>query len=105
MAPNPKQPKPKNEVVAGEKGVPCIFYPSGTCRRDPCPYVHDKEAQPKPKPKAKAAAVPIVPSAFALSSVFPTGANAVKSTASSFMPKLFKTVVAATASAGLDRFS
>ena len=88
---------PKNEVVAGEKGVPCIFYPSGTCRRDPCPYVHDKEAQPKPKPKAKAAAVPIVPSAFALSSVFPTGANAVKSTVSSFMPRLFKTVVAATA--------
>ena len=88
---------PKNEVVAGEKGVPCIFYPSGTCRRDPCPYVHDKEAQPKPKPKAKAAAVPIVPSAFALSSVFPMGANAVKSTVSSFMPRLFKTVVAATA--------
>ena len=39
----------------------------------------------------------IVPSAFALSSVFPTGANAVKSTVSSFMPRLFKTVVAATA--------
>ena len=66
---------PKNEVVAGEKGVPCIFYPSGTCRRDPCPYVHDKEAQPKPKPKPKAAAVPIVPSAFALSSVFPTSCS------------------------------
>ena len=30
---------------------------------------HDKEAQPRPKPKAKAAAGPIVPSAFALSSV------------------------------------
>ena len=88
---------PKNEVVAGEKGVPCIFYPSGTCRRDPCPYVHDKEAQPKPKPKAKAAAVPIVPSAFALSSVLPTGANAAKSAMNSFMPRLFKTIVAATA--------
>ena len=88
---------PKNEVVAGEKGVPCIFYPSGTCRRDPCPYVHDKEAQPKPKPKAKAAAVPVVPSAFALSSVLPTGANAAKSAMNSFMPRLFKTIVAATA--------
>ena len=53
---------------------------------------HDKEAEPRPKPKAKAAAVPIVPPAFALSSVFPTGANAVKSTVSSFMPRLFKTV-------------
>ena len=46
--------KDKKEVVAGERGTPCLFYPSGTCRRDPCPFVHDPAAKTKPKAKPKA---------------------------------------------------
>ena len=41
--------KDKREVVAGEKGTPCLFYLSGTCRRDPCSFVHDPAAKSKPK--------------------------------------------------------
>ena len=79
--------------------VPDVRITAGRSRGflEPHPYVHDKDAQPIPKPKPKAAAVPVVPSAFALSSVLPTGANAAKSTMNSFMPRLFKTIVAATA--------
>ena len=44
------------KIVAGEKGYPCLFYPSGTCRRDPCPYVHDAASAPKAKAKPKASA-------------------------------------------------
>lgn len=39
-APKAKSSPYKPKVVAGEKGVPCLFFPAGTCRRDPCPYLH-----------------------------------------------------------------
>ena len=50
----------KKEVVVGERGTPCLFYPSGTCRRDPCPFVHDPAAKTKPKAKPKAGTVALV---------------------------------------------
>ena len=57
----PKSTQPK-AVVAGETGQPCLFFPSGTCRRDPCPFVHatgasssgNSKAKASPNPKGKA---------------------------------------------------
>ena len=53
----PKSTQPK-VVVAGETGQPCLFFPSGTCRRDPCPFVHDTGASSSGNPKAKASPNP-----------------------------------------------
>ena len=52
-----KSAQPK-AVVAGETGQPCLFFPSGTCRRDPCPFVHETGASSSANPKAKASANP-----------------------------------------------
>ena len=100
--PNPKDKKDKKEKKdkkdKKDKGKkPDEDKPAAPVASNPKPKAFDKDAQPKPKPKSKAAAVSVVPSAFALSSVLPTGANAAKSTMNSFMPRLFKTIVAATA--------
>ena len=52
-----KSAQPK-AVVAGETGQPCLFFPSGTCRRDPCPFVHETGASSSANPKAKASVNP-----------------------------------------------
>lgn len=78
------------KIVAGEKGYPCLFYPSGTCRRDPCPYVHDAASAPKAKAKPKASAPSTsVPAAFAVAASLP------KASARLF-PRFFQAFAAAT---------
>jgi hypothetical protein len=80
--------KDKKDVVAGEKGSPCLFYPSGTCRRDPCPFVHDPSAKSKPKAKPKAS--PSVAAAFAVAAGNLPSAKAL-------VPRIFKAVVSSDA--------
>eukprot|EP00435_Cladocopium_sp_Y103_P049186 s601_g14.t1 len=77
--------KDKKEVVAGERGTPCLFYPSGTCRRDPCPFVHDPAAKAKPKAKPKAGSSSVA-AAFAVAAGNLPSAKAL-------VPRIFKAVV------------
>ena len=72
IAPTPKpKPKAKSEAKAPEpkakapmskeeKGkTPCLFFPTGTCFRNNCPYLHDaNNPHPNPKTGAKAKAKP-----------------------------------------------
>ena len=75
--------KDKREVVAGEKGTPCLFYLSGTCSRDPCSFVHDPAAKSKPKANKAGSSVA---AAFAVAAGNLPSAAAVA-------PRIFKAVV------------
>ena len=82
--PKPKAKENPKVIVPGEAGQPCLFFPSGTCRRDPCPFIHDaggasSSADPKakPKPKAKAKSVPHATAAVAALGSLP-GVGALK---------------------------
>ena len=77
--------KDKKDVVAGERGSPCLFYPSGTCRRDPCPIVHDPAAKSKPKAKPKASS--------SVAATFAVAAGNLPSAASAVVPRMLKAVV------------
>ena len=80
-----KGDKDKKDVVAGEKGTPCLFYPSGTCRRDPCPFVHDPAAKAKSKAKPKASS--------SVAAAFAVAAGNLPSAASAVVPRIVKAVV------------
>lgn len=75
--------KDKREVVAGEKGTPCLFYQSGTCRRDPCSFVHDPAAKSKTKANKAGSSVA---AAFAVAAGNLPSATAVA-------PRIFNAVV------------
>ena len=89
---------PRLLSVPGEAGYPCLFYPTTTCRRDPCPFIHDTgssssrvdpKAKAKGQPKAKPKAVPSAVAAASVLSSLP-GVGAVFRSAVALMPLMLQ---------------